>query len=951
MTLVDNPTRLLHDDGGEATYTRKPTGRSGPLPLALTFDPDLNQPEHVITSVSWSGEAHSALQALRQTYRTAASRGTDLPTTALRARLEVADPDNLRLDRGLGLRNDPVILWTAAEPEQAVQRMSGAITGWLVDDVGPPEGGSGALARLRSLARSGALLMLSRRSARVFAWDHTTGNTAFPVPRMNSDGYADLADFVARRLEGLELFRELSPLRRIVSGDLKANEAGLITAPHVSVAEPFSLVVRVRVLTFASLPIPVVELEVAKRLWARSLAHASTRTLNAYAFPSDRQTAIQFTLERRAGQDGQGNRVWRYEPGNDFAPVMRAFGLPTGLTGDDIAAGILQVEHCPLYVVHKYGVVDRRASTLKYGVPDSDKRVVLRVITERLASDGFRPWTGLREIPTRLRSITDRHQQWRNHDNLDDVKQAQYRVWLKEAQASIAACYANAHDIVIGYHSTCRADAEKARDVLTEILGGRLTVELIRIGPATHGPRAQLPGADIRAPEERARVRSEAWRDFADGVRHYQRDRGRNVHGVLIIAPQYYDNFKGRDDEINKRAARLTLASTLGVPVQYLLPEQEDGEHFGPGQNPADLFEARIMAAWLDLAWKTLGRVRSARLAGELNKLYYESGVRPPDRILAVGILRRNETRRFGETTFVPYAIELDVTSGVCRARFARWRDGRLDITLMTPLPDTLVELARSGPLNLAPERGDRFKLLVDRSEAFFRQAITEFCQSSERPLVLIDADTCRRYWTWLADRNIDPSNIRVAGEAHVEADWGDASIVRVRTRNAPKVLFDQFYAVTTLSTGEVEAESHAHAADAKLFQLTESAIPVYLSFGSLIRSHQRLGDSCVEERLALKPTRSKRSVYVRELRPPRTDGWSSPSGVEFTIVRTAEGETSNQVVQVAAWLRTLFEHAGDWTIKPAPLYFERALAEYLSDFDTQEDETEGVEDAPDETS
>lgn len=944
MTLLENTGQAGTWD---ATFTRKPTGKSGPLPLAFTFQADANQPEHVVSTVAWSDDALTALDSLRQAYRTGASRGASLPTTVLRARLEVTDPANLRMDRGLGMRPGPVILWTAADPDAAARRASGAVMGWLVDDVVPPEGGADSVARLKELARECGLLGVTRRTAHVFAWDHTTGNTAFPIPRSNPEGYADLADFVARQLEGLELFAELGPLRRIVSGDLKSNEAELMTAPQPHQAEPFSLVVRVRVLTYASLPLPVVELEVGKRLWARSLARANTGTLSGYAFPTDRSTAIQFTLERKPEQGAAGKRVWRYQPSRDFTPLARAFALPGDLTGDDMAAGIAPVEQCPLYVVHKYGVAERRGTSLKYGVPDADKRVVLRVAGERLADAGFRPWTGLSEVRTGLKAIADRHQQWRLHDQLDEAKQAQYEVWLKEAQASIASCYAEAHDLVIGHHPACRPDAEKARDALTKILGGRVSMELIPISPQAHGPRMQLPGAEIRAPEERARKRSDAWRDFVDGVRQYQQDRGRAVDGILVVAPQHYDNFHARDDEINKRAARLTLAGSLQVPVQYLRPEQEEGEHFGPRQDPARLFLGRIMAAWLDLTWKTLGRVRCTKLAGELAKLYPEGGVRPPDRLLAVGILRRNETRRFGETTFVPYAIELDVASGICRGRFARWVEGRLDVTPMAPLPDTLVELARSGPLNLAPERAGRFKLLGERSEQFFRQVITEFCQASERPLVLIDADTARSYWGWVADRNLDPSNIKLAGEAHVQADWGDATIVRVRTRNAPKVLFDQHYTVTNQATGEVEAVTHANAADAKLFKLTDATLPVYLSFGSLIRSTQRLGDSCVQEVVGLKGVKmGGRTVLVQEVRHPRADGWSSPSGVEFSVVRTAAGETSEQAVQVAVWLRTLFEHVGDWTTKPAPLYFERALAEYLADFEIQESESEGSDEA-----
>jgi len=40
-------------------------------------------------------------------------------------------------------------------------------------------------------------------------------------------------------------------------------------------------------------------------------------------------------------------------------------------------------------------------------------------------------------------------------------------------------------------------------------------------------------------------------------------------------------------------------------------------------------------------------------------------------------------------------------------------------------------------------------------------------------------------------------------------------------------------------------------------------------------------------------------------------------------------------------WLRQCYAHFGDWTIKPAPLYFERVLKEYLPDYDFEEDDSE----------
>ncbi len=95
--------------------------------------------------------------------------------------------------------------------------------------------------------------------------------------------------------------------------------------------------------------------------------------------------------------------------------------------------------------------------------------------------------------------------------------------------------------------------------------------------------------------------------------------------------------------------------------------------------------------------------------------------------MLTVGILRRHMTRLANEKSFVPFAIELDVQRGTCSARFARKRGQSYEITRLLPLPNALVELASSGPIQLATDRTNRREQLRERSERFFHEAITDF--------------------------------------------------------------------------------------------------------------------------------------------------------------------------------------------------------------------------------
>jgi hypothetical protein len=817
------------------------------------------------------------------------------------------------------------------------------VLGWLVDDIVVNDTlASELVQRLKQFARDGKLVKARRRTAQVFAWGQTRSGTAIKA-ETNCNGYEDLADFVARCLEGKEVLPGLGGLRRIASGRLDLNQAELLTEPVLDQATPFSLVVRVRVLSFPGRATPVVVLDLSRRIWTRALKKTAVKELSCYALPDGTRTALLFTLQRQRTKTERGH-TYNYQPGDDFAPIARAFGLPLEMASSEIAAEGHLLTGCRLFVVHKHGVGEQVKA--KYGVPDLDKISAFRHAVEILAPHGLCPWEGLVEIPSATRAVKDRNQKWRNRDADEDHRKA-FEQLRKEAKADIAACYTGMHNLVVAYHGSCYNDAVRAQSLLDEMLDGHVSVQLVPIPHDVHGSRKALPRPSVKMPRNRdyAALRSQAWKPLAAEVQRYRDEAGERIDGILVIAPHWYDGGSAPDDPVNKRVGRITLARELGVPVQYLRPEQEDGQRFRRDQNPVELFETRLMMAWRDLAWKTIGRINANKLAVVMAQLYGPAStdgaptVLPPDQVLAVGILRRNRTRLTNEKSFVPFAIELDVERGTCSARFARERGQSYEFTRLLPLPEALIELASSGPIQLVTDRTNRRKQLQERSQHFFHEAITDFCQRAERPLILIDAVACRDMWPWVADTSIDPKNIIIGEHPHAEADWGNVRIVRVRTQNAPKVLFDGYFEGTRTETGETMRYDAPKWAEAQLFKLTDTHADVYFSFGGLLRTDRILGSSCYQEVDGLKRHKGKPMTYTREPIKVFTGAWSTPSAVEFAVIRMADGERPEQVVQVVEWLRTLYEHFGDWSTKPAPLYFEGALKEYLADYDLDEEE------------
>ncbi len=927
------------------TFTRKRVDYSeAPVPLAFAFNGSPHQPEYAVTVVGWTATARQVLRDLDGILGKRETRQS-LPVVALRGRLEVGVAGNLRLDRRLGIwGQSPTILWAACPPGEARRCVADAVLGWLMDDVPTDTPACSELVqRLRQLHRDDGLVVDTRRTARVFSWEQNRSGTA-ALSRDNACGYTDLADFVVRQLEGKELLPGLGRLRRIAAGQLDTNQAELVTEPIVNSTTPFSLVVRVRVLSFPGRPTPVVILEISRRIWSRALKRTGVKHLSAYAFPRGSNTALRFTLLRRRARP---ERVasYCYEPDADFAPIARAYRLPLDMSGDEIAADGHRRTDCPLLVTHKYGVGERVEA--KHGVPDLDKMAAFRRAAAILAPLGLLPWEGLVEVLSPTRATSDRDQKWRGRDKDQGHREAFMR-WQAEAKEDIVACFPSAHHIVVGYHSSCYRDAKRAESSLLELLGDGVRLQLIPLPSGVHGPRSALPQPTVEKPRngDHAELRMQAWSPFIAEVRRYQDDAGIPIDGILVIAPEWYGDGHAHDDPVNKRAGRITLAKELRVPVQYLLPEQEDRQKGRRDQDPAERFETRLMMAWLDLAWKNIGRIRTRRLTGVASKIFpgasADGGAKVlPDRVLALGILRRNKTQLANQRSFVPFAIELDVDLGTCSASFAREQGSNFEITSPLPLREAIVELASSGPIRLSTVKEKRTEQLQERSQLFFHKVITDFCRRAERPLVLIDAVACRGVWPWVADGSLDPENVLIARHPHAEMDWGQVRIVRVRTQNAPKVLFDRCFMGECAETGESIRYDAPGWAEAKLFKLTDAHANVYLSFGSLIRSLIR-GTSCYREVEGLKQNSGSPRTFSRMTRKPYTGAWSTPDAVELTVVRAAPGESPDDVARFVEWLRTLCQHVGDWTTKPPPLHFEAALKDYLADYDFEEEDEEG---------
>lgn len=934
--------------------TRKRHPHSEPTPLALTIDHDSPSPEQVLTVAQWSEAAHNHLRQIA-TALTEAQPRQSLPLVSLRGRLNVADQRLLRFEYDLGL-SQRILLWTQTNVLTSRTDINDAVLQWSINDLATPTFlalAGNAIEQLKQLARKKAAVETNPRQTTPFHWGTSLSKTA---KALHPTSYADLADYVALHLEGQCVFPELPGLRRIVGNELESNQAELMTEPLSSGRNTaFSLVVRIRVVSYPGRSLPIIVIEFTRRTWARELKEqGGTRTVSGYAFLDGSTRVLRFTVRKRKQDDGK----WVYTPDRDFTPIERRYFAGQKMTVATILQEGLALTPCRLLIGQKHGTGKRGNG--HSGVPDFDKMEAFGQITKFVEPLGLRPWHGLTPIATSSRAVQDYGQYWRDRTSTKAEELADYERWLEEIQASIRACYHETHHVVIAVQTGfgIEADAQEAEKRLQAILPHSLLITRIPLPQDVHGPRSRLPGSQLVKPAERAALRVAAWSPFIESVKYYEQQSGRKVDGILVLAREWYPD-NAHDDRINKRAGRIALARGVGVPVQYVLPREEFREETNPKsrsekvksseQIEAEIgqeFETRLMVAWLDLAFKSLGRVRPGKLLNELHTIYVDATLGTvPDRVLALGVIRRNSTRTIAnEPAFLPYAIELDIEQGTCSASIA-YEDPASHLLTWSdtlPLPQVLVRLASLGTVQLASAKKDRQKILAERTQEFFKNRLVDFSKRSLHPIIIIDANTSRSAWPWLQDKDIDPANVHLAGGFNAQVAWSHARLVRIRTDNSPKVLWDQEYSGNTNDTDETIRYHAPGWAEADLFKLNDTVnTSVYLSFGSEIRTGRIKGRSSYREIPGMQQKKDGEKKRFAATMMQRFDhNWATPTGVEIMVVRP-EHDHPDQIARFIEWLRQCYVHIGPWTSKPAPTFFATILKEYLPDYAIDDEESE----------
>lgn len=928
------------------TPPTKPRSARAPKPrvenltaMAFQFD-HLLEPVYSFTEVRWTQEAAGLVGQVADSLKPLKKR---LPIRDLRLRVQVRDQGVIGTDRDLGTRYGAkasrALAFSTTEPADAQSRTNDAVAEWVAQAILKLKHVDEAPARkLRKLALDQQAVLAIPREEAIFGWETTRHNGTAKQP-VNTRLFTTLADYVAQLLAGQVIYPNTTPLRRVVRKDLTQNSAELMTEvislPNKKdTTVRFGLGLAVSVETYPGRALPIIKIHHKKFVWSQEPTPGKTN-LSGFVLPQGQNRALRFDVEKDLSLT-EDYAVLATEYDLDLPPKMTTTALAANGTSGHYGPH-------PVVITHKNG--RSKGDVALYGVTDLDRRLSFERLIEILQPAGFTPWMGLEEVPSTTKSQVDADMAWKElFDDVDEdegdedfpetlsesdqtVVETKFTEWANRVKGNIDAHYSGNYHLVLAFMNGLTKDAEAARDILKKVLGEGATIELKMLPAGVHGPRNLLDGKEAK-PAERAAVRLKAWQPFIAEVNEYMAVHQDNpVHGVLILAKR--DQYPGRDDSINKRVARIALSKALGLTVQYLLPIRRKGNG-ELARNAENNYRIRIVNAWRDLAWKSIGK-----MDGIERKAQEILGV-PGRPVLGVGIIRVNRKAGQGnDASFIPYAIELDPKTGTCVGAVMLGNgEEKPAMTAFMPLPHLIHTLTDFGPSYLARAK-DSFETNRLRSlhtQHFLQQVFLERTRLEPELIVLADMATLGGMWRWLSDSELNPNDITLNDERHSEQDYPKATFIRIRSDVSPKVIMDTPQ-TRILIDGEVR--SSAKRSDADLYRVTDTApgMDTYLSFGSKISKGLANASSCYQ------PVTEANG----KVRDPHTKAWQTPNAIDITIIRpgTLEPEALAKFVEA---LRREYAHFGSWINSPGPLHFASLLKSYVPDYDLDDDDEEEEE-------
>ncbi|HAX74766.1 MAG TPA: hypothetical protein DCY88_02760 [Cyanobacteria bacterium UBA11372] len=539
-----------------------------------------------------------------------------------------------------------------------------------------------------------------------------------------------------------------------------------------------------------------------------------------------------------------------------------------------------------------------------------------------------------------------------NSKSLNQVNEL--KVLIQANQEAMGRLYPNERPLlVILYEEKLQIEVKLLQAIIRALWGGAVELMANRLPENTHGQREILPDANLSA-KERSHRRIEAWEPI---VKQLALRKQRTF--CLVMAREWYPENRP-DDRVNKPSTRQALAKIAGSCVQFLLPIQTNKEK---KILKIDDFFHRLQAALKDLTSAHSGRID--RIKEKVDQWLPQEN--KPKEIIGITIVRKQKGRVRGriENTFLPVAMRLKVDTGECELCCAYEQGNNLQISPWTKFPDAIAFISQISPVKLA----DKQEVRQTRFMEFVNQVISNSVADGNNPLVMIDSSNCVQLWPWLADARMNADQINLGQQyERMQEEWKGARLIRIRQDLAPGIIDKKVreLAETSLqdtrtkkeltSTYEIPSASSAMG----LFRLSvtnQTGCVAYLSVRNNKPGKSR-GQSCyrsteinipVKKPDDSKPDDSKQKVknqaglevYQLGTRPPFVGQYPTPNPLEIVVTLRQPNDDPDRLAALVESLRYSFGHYSDWTTLPAPLFFERVVRDYISEFAIEEEMAE----------
>jgi hypothetical protein len=963
----------------------------------------------------------------------------NIPYASLRGFLQVVLKDAARIEPEVGLSKgafyhanrgdepEPFVYLTGGDEEEINKVLRPIINDWFINYLKPfvekEDISIGIIERLEDLREIGELIKISPFKSQVLPWnsDEKTGTTQ----AKDKYAYRMLADYAARQIAGQVIFPELGPIKRIISsnGTFTSGMAELITDPITldNTKGKFSFVVRLEVVTYPSLPQPLLRIEVSKRRWFSQLKAPKydRNNISGFIFSQDYPDctfSYQVKCERdknnkKGKHNKQENNNWRWVTDTDFETLRRKLNFPLqSFDGQQIALGMASTNTCEVVLTYRNGLQDisenDEETSEKYGietgVPEIDKLDAFEAIAKILQPLGIKIFDGYTEVPSKHKpdktasrminlptllggalealetktklEFTPKYFDQLNNKQIDDLLSKYFDIRLEGIhgkrkalqfnqltlnqtdelqkiiqanQAAIQQLYSNQRPLLfIFYESELQTEAELLQKITQVLWGDTLEIKINRLPEDTHGAREGLPGKNLKN-KERSHKRIEAWKSTAKQIAKINQPTF-----CLIMARKFYPDPTGQntvkpDDKVNKPSTRQALAK-VGAGVQFLLPIAKIRKT--NRLKLADFFH-RMQSALKDLLFAHSGYINDLR---EKVDKYLQSiplEARPKE-IIAITIVRKQKGRARGSigNTFLPIAIRLNVDTGKCEFCCA-YDKGNLAITPWSSFTDARAFIAQLTPIKLA----DKEDIRKTRFMKFVKQIVTNSVNEGMQPLVMIDSSNCVKLWNWLADIRINANQINLGQQSeNMQDEWQGARIIRIRQELAPGIIEKKSRHLIETSVEDTRTKEELNklppnleipsaSSATGLFRLSatnQTGCVAYLSVARELPQRKARGQSCYRSTDTLvKQTGLKVSQLSKKA--PFAGRWTTPNPLEIVVTLRQPKDNPDDLAALVESLRYGFGHYSDWTGLPAPLFFERVVRDYISDFTIEDEDTE----------